>query len=115
MCVDFTNLNKACLKECYPLPRIDQLVDSTSGHTTLCFSEAFSGYHQVFLKEQNQPKCAFITTAGVYMYMLMSFGLKNDGATYQRLMDEVFREQKGKTSRCMLAMQLSKASPMPST
>ncbi|KAL9244545.1 hypothetical protein vseg_018314 [Gypsophila vaccaria] len=92
MCVDFTNLNKACLKDCYPLPMIDQLVDSTSGHTTLSFLDAFSWYHQVFLKEEDRPMCAFITSVSVYMYKMMPFGLKNAGATYRRLMDEVFRE-----------------------
>ena len=47
MCVDLTDLNKACPKDCYPLPRINQLVDSTSGHALLSFMDAFSGYHHI--------------------------------------------------------------------
>lgn len=61
MCVDFTDLNKACPKDCYPLPRIDQRVDSTSGHAMLSFMDAFSGYHQISLHEPNRQKTAFIT------------------------------------------------------
>ncbi|KAL9235930.1 hypothetical protein vseg_010651 [Gypsophila vaccaria] len=96
MCVNFTNINKACPNNCYPLPRIDRLVEYTSGHTTLSFLYAFSGYHQIFLKEQDRPKCAFITSAGVYMYKMIPFGLNNASTTYQRLMDEVFREERGR-------------------
>lgn len=96
MCVDFTNLNKACPKDCYPLPRIDQLVDSTSGHAMLSFLDAFSGYHQVFMHESNKKKTTFITNNGVYNYKMMPFGWKNAGATYQRLVDNVFQSQKGR-------------------
>ncbi|XP_056696908.1 uncharacterized protein [Spinacia oleracea] len=96
MCVDFTDLNRACPKDCYPLPRIDQLVDSTSGHALLSFMDAFSGYHQVFMHPDDRAKTAFITSAGVFNYKMMPFGLKNAGATYQRLVDHVFADQKGR-------------------
>ncbi|XP_010666430.2 uncharacterized protein LOC104883586 [Beta vulgaris subsp. vulgaris] len=96
MCVDFTDLNKACPKDCYPLPRIDQLVDSTSGHALLSFMDAFSGYHQISLLESDRNKAAFITDAGVYAYKAMPFGLKNAGATYQKLVDKIFEHQKGR-------------------
>ena len=53
MCVDFTDLNKACPKDSFPLPRIDQLVDSIAGHKLLSFMDAFSGYNQIFMDEEN--------------------------------------------------------------
>ena len=56
MCVDFTNLNKACLKDSFPLPRIDKLVDSTTGHKLLTFMDAFSGYNQIVMNEDNQER-----------------------------------------------------------
>nr|AAY99339.1 pol-polyprotein [Silene latifolia] len=96
MCVDFTNLNKACPKDCYPLPRIDSLIDATASYTMLSLLDAFSGYHQVFMAEEDVLKCAFITIHGTYMYKMMSFGLKNAGATYTRLVDKVFQDQKGR-------------------
>ncbi|XP_021747613.1 uncharacterized protein LOC110713478 [Chenopodium quinoa] len=77
MCVDFTDLNKACPKDYYPLPRIDQLVDSTSGHALLRFMDAFSGYHQISLHNPNRQKTTFITEGGVYNYIAMPFRLKN--------------------------------------
>ncbi|XP_073154002.1 uncharacterized protein [Henckelia pumila] len=89
MCVDFRDLNKACPKDCYPLPRIDQLVDSTSGHELLCFLDVYQGYHQISLAKQDQDKVSFVTSTETYCYVVMPFGLKNVGATYQRLMDKV--------------------------
>ena len=83
MCVDFTDLNKACPKDDYPLPKIDRLVDSTAGHALLSFMDANAGYHQIPLATEDQPHTAFITNAGVYCYKVMPFGLKNAGATYQ--------------------------------
>ncbi|XP_021851068.2 uncharacterized protein [Spinacia oleracea] len=96
MCVDFTNLNRACPKYFYPLPRIDRLVDSTSGHALLSFLDAFSGYHQVSLLKSDRKKASFITYTRVFCYKAMSSGLKNAGATYQRLVDKIFDDQKGR-------------------
>ncbi|XP_075521447.1 uncharacterized protein LOC142554667 [Primulina tabacum] len=95
-CVDFRDLNKACPKDCYPLPRIDQLVDSTAGHQYLCMLDAYQGYHQISLAVEDQDKVSFITSEGTFCYVVMPFGLKNAGATYQRLMDRVFSEQVGR-------------------
>ena len=64
MCVDFTNLKKACPKESFPLQRIDQLVDSIAGHKLLTFMDAFSGYNQIKMAEEDQEKTAFITSKG---------------------------------------------------
>jgi hypothetical protein len=96
MCVDFTDLNKACPKDSFPLPRIDLLVDSTSGHELLTFMDAFSGYNQIHMDEIDQEKTSFITDRGLYCYKMMSFGLKNAGATYQRLVNKMFRDQIGR-------------------
>ena len=90
MCVDFTDLNKACSKDDYPLPKIDRLVDSTAGHALLSIMDANAGYHQIPLATEDQSHTTFITNTGVYYYRVMPFGLKNVGATYQRLVNKVF-------------------------
>jgi hypothetical protein len=96
MCVDYTGLNKACPKVPYPLPRIDQIVDSTAGCETLSFLDAYSGYHQIKMKESDQLATSFITPFGMYCYTTMPFGLRNAGATYQRCMNHVFGEHIGR-------------------
>jgi hypothetical protein len=84
MCIDYTDLNRHCPKDPFPLPCIDQVVDSTVGSTLLCFLDCYSGYHQIALKVSNQDKTVFITPHDIYCYMAMTFGLKNAGATYQK-------------------------------
>ena len=96
MCVDFTDLNKACPKDSYPLPHIDQLVDSTAGHKLLSFMDAFSGYNQIRMDETDQEKTSFVISQGLFCYKVMPFGLKNVGATYQRLVNHMFRPQIGR-------------------
>ncbi|KAL0401879.1 UNVERIFIED_CONTAM: Retrovirus-related Pol polyprotein from transposon.6 [Sesamum latifolium] len=93
MCIDFTDLNKACPKDFCPLPRIDQLVDSTSGCKLLSIMDASQGYHQIMLAPEDRKKVSFITSADTFYYVAMPFGLKNAGATYQRLVDKIFRPQ----------------------
>nr|GEX74105.1 reverse transcriptase domain-containing protein [Tanacetum cinerariifolium] len=90
MCVDFTDLNRACSQDCYPLPEIDWKVESLCGYPFKCFLDAYKGYHQI------QLNTAFHTGQGVYCYTKMPFGLKNAGATYQRLMDKAFKSQVGR-------------------
>jgi hypothetical protein len=90
MCVDYTGLNKACPKVPYPLPRINQIVDSTAGCETLSFLDAYLGYHQIRMKESDQLATSFITPFGMYCYVTMPFGLRNAGATYQRCMNHMF-------------------------
>ncbi|XP_012850074.1 PREDICTED: uncharacterized protein LOC105969843 [Erythranthe guttata] len=96
MCIDFRDLNQACPKDHYPLPRIDQLVDSTAGCAMLSMMDASQGYHQIRLAEEDQPKVSFVTSTGTYCYVAMPFGLKNAGATYQKLVDNMFRTQLGR-------------------
>jgi hypothetical protein len=97
MCVDYTSLNKACPEVPFPLPRIDQIVDSTVGCELLCFLYAYSGYHQIKMKESDQLATSFITPFGMYCYVTMPFGLRNAGATYQRCMQHVFGDHIGRT------------------
>ena len=82
MCVDFIGLNKACPKDPFPMPRIDQLVDATVGHPQMSFLNSFQGYHQIPLALGDQEKTAFITLTGNYHYKMMHFGLKNVVSTY---------------------------------
>jgi hypothetical protein len=84
MCVDYTDLNKACKKDPFRLPRIDQVVDSTTSCSLLSFLNCYSGYHLIPLKEEDQIKRSFITLFGAFYYTTMPFGLKSVGATYQR-------------------------------
>nr|GEV68537.1 reverse transcriptase domain-containing protein [Tanacetum cinerariifolium] len=95
MCVDFTDLNSACPQDCYPLLEIDWKVESLCGYPFKCFLDAYKGYHQIQLAEADEEKTAFHTGQGVYCYTKMPFGLKNAGATYQRLMDKAFESQVG--------------------
>ena len=80
--MDFTNLNKACTKDSYPLPQVDVLVNSTTQHQLLSFMDTFSGYNQIKMDEVDQEKTSFVTSQGLFCYKVMSFGLKNAGVTY---------------------------------
>ena len=97
LCVDFTDLNKACPKDSFPLPRIDQLVDSTAGHALLSFMDAYSGYNQIKMYAPDRQHTSFVTDRGLYCYTVMPFGLKNAGATYQRLVNKMFKDLLGRT------------------
>jgi hypothetical protein len=66
------------------LPRIDQVIDSTSGCDLLCFLDRYAGYHHIAIKEEDPEKTAFITPIGAYCYTMMSFGLKNADPMYER-------------------------------
>ena len=82
MCVEYTSLNKNCPKDHFPLPRIDQIVDSIAGCERLSFFDAYSGYNQIRMKVEDEEKTTFITPHGVFCYKTMPFRLKNAGATY---------------------------------
>ena len=85
MCVDFRDLNKANPKDDCPLPHIDVLVENTAGHALLSFMDGFSWYNQIKMALEDMEKTSFITPWGTYCYKVMLFGLKNAGATYQRV------------------------------
>ncbi|GKA05949.1 reverse transcriptase domain-containing protein [Tanacetum coccineum] len=95
-CVDFKDLNKACPKDGYPLPEIDWKVESLYGFPFKCFLDAYKGYHQIQMAEEDEEKTAFITNQGIFCYTKMPFGLRNAGATYQRLVDKTFHGQIGR-------------------
>ncbi|RDY06409.1 Retrovirus-related Pol polyprotein, partial [Mucuna pruriens] len=95
MYTDYTDLNKACPKDPYPLPSIDQLVDGVSGYALLSFMDAYSGYNQIQMHPSDEEKTTFITEEGVFCYKVIPFGLKNARATYQRLMDKIFKKTIG--------------------
>ncbi|GJT34239.1 reverse transcriptase domain-containing protein [Tanacetum coccineum] len=96
MCVDFKDLNKACPQDGYPLPEIDWKVESLCGYPFKCFLDAYKGYHQIKMAKEDEEKMAFITNQGIFCYLKMPFGLKNAGATYQRLVDKAFQRQIGR-------------------
>ena len=91
MCSDYTDLNKACPNDSYPLLSIDRLVDGASGQAMMSFLDAYSGYNHIQMYKSDIPKTTFTTEMANYSYKVMPFGLKNAGATYQRLMDKVFK------------------------
>ncbi|CAH9090598.1 unnamed protein product [Cuscuta epithymum] len=97
MCVDYTDLNKACPMDPFPLPNIDQLVDETAGCELMSFLDAFRGYHQISMHEDDAEKTAFMTPEGIFCYLVMAFGLKNSGATYTRMVARIFRAVLGRT------------------
>jgi hypothetical protein len=96
VCVDYTSLNKHYPKDPFPLPRIDQIIDSTAGCARLSFLDTYSGYNQIKLKKEDEEKTAFITPYGVFCYQVMPFGLKNAGATYQWMMQSCLGSQIGR-------------------
>ncbi|CAA0829416.1 Unknown protein, partial [Striga hermonthica] len=97
LCIDFSDLNKACPKESYPLPHIDYMVDATSGHELMSFMDAYSGYNQIPMDPEDSEHTSFYSARGLYCYTMMPFGLKNAGATYQRLVNKMFATLIGHT------------------
>ena len=109
VCVDYTDLNEACLKDSFPLPRIDQIVDAATEHGILSFLDSFSRYHQIPMHPLNTKKTTFITPHGLYCYNVMHFGLKYAVATYQRLVTKIFRPLFGKTMQVYIDDMLVKS------
>ena len=92
VCVDFCDLSKASPKDDFPLPHINMLVDSTTGHSMLSFMNGFSGYNQIMMAPEDMEKTSFIADWGTYCYRVMPFGFKNAGATYQRFATTLFHD-----------------------
>jgi hypothetical protein len=93
MCTDFTNLNKCCLKDDFPLTRIDKVVDSATGCEVMALLDYFSGYHQIWHRGKDQEKTSFITPLHTYCYLRMPDGLKNVGPTFCRMMKVILKEE----------------------
>jgi hypothetical protein len=95
MCVDYTELDKACKKDPFGLPQIDQFVDSTVGCNLISFLNCYSVYHHIPLKVDDQIKTSFITPFVAFCYTTMPFGLKSVGATYQMGIQQCLYSQRG--------------------
>ena len=109
VCIDYTDLNEACPKDDFSLPRIDQIIDFAAGHGILSLLDALSGYHQIPMHPSDAKKMTFITPHRLYCYNVMPFGLKNAGATYQRLVTEIFRPLLGNTMEAYIDDMLLKS------
>jgi hypothetical protein len=98
ICIDFRNINMATPKDEYPMPVADLLVDGASGYKVLSFMDGHSGYNQIFIAESDIYKTAFRCpgSIGTFEWVVMPFGLKNAGATYQRTMNSIFHDMIGK-------------------
>jgi hypothetical protein len=96
MCIDFTDLNKACPKDKFPLPRIDSLVDAAASSELMSLLDCYSGYHQIWMKKEDEPKTSFITPSGTYCYLRMPEGLKNVGESFSRMTAKVLHSQIGR-------------------
>ena len=95
LCIDFRNLNRASLKDNYPLPRMEHILQKVVGSKRISLLDGFSGYNQVLVLPTNQLKTSFTTPWGTFMYVKMPFGLMNAGATFQRAMDIAFSDEIG--------------------
>jgi myo-inositol-1-phosphate synthase len=93
MCTYFTDLNKCCPKNDFPLSRIDKVVDSVAGCETMVLLDCFSGYHQTWLHKEDEEKTSFITSFDTYCYLSMLEGLKNAGPTFCRMMKAILKDQ----------------------
>ena len=113
MCVDYMDLNDACPKDSFPLPRFDQIVDASARHGMLSFLDPFSGYYQIPMYPPDKEKTSFITPHGLFNYNVMPFGLKNVGATYQRLVTKMFRPLLRKTMEVYIDDMLIKFKERP--
>jgi hypothetical protein len=99
VCIDFYNLNRATLKDEYPMPIADTLINNASGNRIISFLDGNAGYNQIFMAEEDASKTTFICLGfiGLFEWVVMTFGLKNVGATYQRAMNLIFHELVGNT------------------
>jgi hypothetical protein len=89
MCINFADLNKACLKDEFYLLRIDSLIDATATSELMSLLDCYSGYHQIWMKKEDEPKTSFITPSGIYCYLWMPEGLKNAGGSFSRMTSKV--------------------------
>ena len=109
LCIDFTDVNRACPKDRFPLPRIDLIVDATADHELLNFMDAFSGYNQINMDPDDQENTSFFTGQGTYCYRGMPSGLKNVGTTYQRLVNRMFQKKIGTSMEVYIEDMLVKS------
>ena len=94
ICIDYRDINRACPKDNYPTPYIDQIIDDCAGSEMFSFMDGFSGYNQINILPADQPKTTFICPWGTFAYCKLPFGLKNAGATFHRVMSYAFHDIK---------------------
>jgi hypothetical protein len=92
ICIDITNLNKACPKDNFPLPRIDKIVDSATGCEVMSLLDCLSGYHQIYMKEGDKASTIFITPFDTYCFVRMPEGLKNAASTFSCLTKKILED-----------------------
>jgi Reverse transcriptase (RNA-dependent DNA polymerase) len=111
MCIDFIDLNKTYPMDPFPLPKIDQLIDSTSGFTFFSFMDVFSRYNQIQMHPTDEEKTTFIIDQGLFCYKVMpfSFNIRNISATYQRMVNIVFEKQIGRNIEAYVDVMLVKS------
>jgi hypothetical protein len=98
MCIDFTELNKACPKDPYPLPRIDIIIDQAARCEMLSLLDCFSGYHQVWMRREDEAKTGFTTPFGIFCFVRMPEGFRNTGPTFNRMMKLILGSQLGRNA-----------------
>jgi hypothetical protein len=98
VCVDFRDLNRATPKDEYPMPIAETLINAAAGHKMMSFMDGNAGYNQIFMAPEDVNKTAFRVpgAVGLFEYLVMTFGLKNAGATYQRAMNYIFHDLIGR-------------------
>jgi hypothetical protein len=98
VCIDFRDLNRATPMDGYPMPVADLLVDAAAGHKVISFMDGNAGYNQIFMAIEDISNTTFRCPGhiGLFEWIVMTFGLKNAGATYQRAMNYIFHELIGK-------------------
>ena len=96
MCIEFTDINKAYPKDEFPLPRIDSLIDAATTSELMSLLDCYSGYHQIWMRKEDEPKTSFITPSGTYCYLWVPEGLKNAGGSFSRMTSKVLSTQIGR-------------------
>lgn len=101
-CIDFRKLNSITRKDAYPLPRIDETLDTLTGQSWFCTLALAGGYWQIKLNDDDKPKTAFTSHRGLFQFTVMPFGLTNAPATFERLMDSLLKNLTWKKCLCYI-------------